>query len=316
MLKRKMVDNMKKELTREELMDLIERYYVDSQDFKGDVMTHSCRWWNAEEEWYTPTIELDGYLSFYTHRIKATLYLEEGAIKQVIRLQLKKEGYLVEDIKFNCADRDFGVTELVVKENNKGVIDMKNLKVYEKCLIVVDMVNGFVREGVLHDENIAKIIPRQIELIKEAKHEGKLIVFIKDTHNENAVEFERFGNTKHCVEGNNEAELVDELKEFEKDGIAIPKNSTCFMEAPLFRFLMDVQKEIKEFDIVGCCTDICVVNGAIALANYLDQNNRKHVIRVHEDAIATYAEDNRKEYVDAAKLLMKQQGIELVKKGR
>ena len=193
---------------------------------------------------------------------------------------------------------------------------MKNLEMYEGCLIVVDMVNGFVREGVLHDEKIADIIPRQIELIKEAKHAGKLIVFIKDTHNIDAVEFERFGNTKHCVEGENEAELVDELKEFEQDGVAIHKNSTCFMEAPEFRLLMALQKDLKEFDIVGCCTDICVVNGAIALANYLDQNNRKHVIRVHEDAIATYAEDNRKEYVDAAKLLMKQQGIELVKKGR
>ena len=30
---------------------------------------------------------------------------------------------------------------------------IKNLKVYKKCLIVVDMVNGFVREGVLpHSE--------------------------------------------------------------------------------------------------------------------------------------------------------------------
>ena len=197
-------------------------------------------------------------------------------------------------------------------------MEIKNLKMYKGCLIVVDMVNGFVREGVLHDPKIGDIIPRQIELIKEAKDEGKLIVFIKDTHTKDAVEFERFGNTNHCLEGTTEADLVDELKVFEKDKdtIGIEKNSTCFMEAPDFRELMELQKELKEFDIVGCCTDICVVNGAIALANYLDQQNRLHKIRVHEDAIATYAEDDRKEYVDAAKLLMKQQGIELVKKGR
>ena len=101
-----------------------------------------------------------------------------------------------------------------------------------------------------------------------------------------------------------------------EDAVSIPKNSTCFMEAPLFRELMEREINMNDFDIVGCCTDICVVNGAIALANYLDQNNRKHNIRVHEDAIATYAEDDRKEYVEAAKLLMKQQGINLVKKGR
>ena len=197
-------------------------------------------------------------------------------------------------------------------------MEIKNLKMYEGCLIVVDMVNGFVREGVLHDEEIGKIIPRQIELIKEAKDEGKLIIFIKDTHTKDAVEFVRFGNTNHCVEGTTEADLVDELKVYEnlEDTIGIEKNSTCFMEAPDFRELMELQKELKEFDIVGCCTDICVVNGAIALANYLDQHNRKHNIRVHEDAIATYAEKDREEYVDAAKLLMKQQGIQLVKKGR
>ena len=302
------------ELTKKELIDLIKRYYVDSQNFVGDVMTHTGKWWNAEEEWYTPKVELDGYLNFYDYRIRATLYLEEGTIEQVIKLQLKKEGKEVNKVRFEC-DRN-GIEKVILTIKKEGVIHMKNLEMYEKCLIIVDMVNGFVREGVLHDEKIADIIPRQIELIKEAKHEGKLIVFIKDTHNENSVEFERFGNTKHCVEGNVEAELVDELKEFEKDGIAIKKNSTCFMEAPKFRELMELQKELKEFDIVGCCTDICVVNGAIALANYLDQQDRVHKIRVHEDAIATYAEDNRKEYVDAAKILMKQQGIELVKKGR
>ena len=195
--------------------------------------------------------------------------------------------------------------------------DISNLKKYKKCLIVVDMVNGFVTEGVLHDEKIKDIIPRQIELIKEAKTKGKLIIFIKDTHTKESVEFERFGNTSHCLENTIESELVDELKEFEnkEDTISIRKNSTSFMESPEFRKLIESQLELTEFDIVGCCTDICVVNGSIGLANYLDQHNRKHIINVHEDAIATYSEDERKEYVDAAILLMKQQGINIVKKG-
>ncbi len=30
--------------------------------------------------------------------------------------------------------------------------EIDNLKLYKRCLIVVDMVNGFVNEGVLHDE--------------------------------------------------------------------------------------------------------------------------------------------------------------------
>ncbi len=194
-------------------------------------------------------------------------------------------------------------------------MEIKNMKIYKSCLIVVDMVNGFVREGMLHDESIANIIPRQIELIKEAHQAGKAILFVKDTHQPDSTEFVRFRGS-HCLAGTTESELVEELKPWEEqeDTFRILKNSTSFMESPTFRAFMEKQPELQEFDVVGCCTDICVVNGSIALANYLDERNHPHTIRVHEDAIATYAEENRKEYVEAAKILMKQQGIELVKK--
>ena len=193
---------------------------------------------------------------------------------------------------------------------------IKNLKVYEKCLIVVDMVNGFVKEGVLHDERISFVIPNQVELIKKYNDEEELVVFIKDTHDEDAVEFKRFGNTKHCVRGTREAELVDELLPYEKkdNTISIEKNSTSFMEAPEFRKLVSELTNVKQYDIVGCCTDICDFNGSMGLANYCDQWNRDVDIIVHTDAIATYSEDIRSEYVDAAYLLMKQQGIKLVRK--
>ena len=192
---------------------------------------------------------------------------------------------------------------------------IKKLEVYKKCLIVVDMVNGFVKEGVLHDERIATIIPRQVELIKKNQEEKELTIFIKDTHDDNAVEFKRFGNTKHCVRGTSEAELVDELKVYEnkENTISIEKNSTSYMEAPNFRKLIKELKNLKEIIVVGCCTDICDFNGTMALANYLDQWNRDVDIKVHQDAVATYSEEERKKYVDAAYLLMEQQGIQLIK---
>ncbi len=195
-------------------------------------------------------------------------------------------------------------------------MNIKNLKLYKGCLIVVDMVKGFTDIGVLHDKSIKRIIPRQIELIKEAKANDYAIIFIKDTHNKDSVEFERFGNTTHCLEGEIESELVDELSEFENedDTYSFKKNSTSFMESLEFREFIENQKELEDYEVIGCCTDICVINGSIGLANYLDQYNMKHNIKVHEDAIATYGEDERGEYVDAAKLLMKQQGIQLVKK--
>lgn len=194
---------------------------------------------------------------------------------------------------------------------------VENLKVYNKALIVVDMINGFVKEGVLHDESIARVIPRQIELIKEYQRKGELVIFIQDTHTKESTEHKRFPDV-HCVKGSGEEEIVDLLKPFSylDNTICIPKNSTSFMESILFREVLKEGTNIKEFDVVGCCTDICICNGSIGLANYLDEHNRDALIRVHLDAIATFNEKNRKEYVDAACLLMEQQGIQLVKKFR
>lgn len=198
---------------------------------------------------------------------------------------------------------------------------IKNLKMYKGMLIIVDMVNGFVKEGALADPKIADKVPRQIELIKEAKNKGDLIVFIKDTHEENSIEHKRFkdekGNViKHCIRGTKEELVIDQLKEYENnnDTISIEKNSTSFMEAPDFRELIKETTNIERVDVVGCCTDICDFNGTMGLANYFDQWNRDVEIRVHTDAIATFAEDVRQNYVEAAKLLMNQQGIQLVKK--
>ncbi len=193
---------------------------------------------------------------------------------------------------------------------------IKNLKVYEGMLIVVDMVKGFTDEGILHDKAIKKIIVRQKEIIEESQRKGHLIVFIKDTHDKNSTELKRFGNVGHCMKGTNEAELTEELKEYEdmNNTIIIEKNSTSFMEAPQFRKVMKQVQNIQDINIIGCCSDICVINGAMGLANYCDQWNREVEIKIHEDAIATFDEENRQDYTNAAKLLGKQQGIQYVKK--
>ena len=192
--------------------------------------------------------------------------------------------------------------------------EIDNLKLYKRCLIVVDMVNGFVNEGVLHDEKIRQVVPNQLKLIKEAKANNDLIIFIKDSHELNSVEHNRFGTIKHCINGTTEAELIDEFKKYEglDNVLVFKKNCTSFREAPGFIDTIQASSNIKEFDICGCCTDICVTNGVLGLANYLDENNRKHTINVYLDAVATYNEEERSDYVEASKILLKQQGINLV----
>ena len=203
---------------------------------------------------------------------------------------------------------------------------IKGLKMYNGCLILVDILKGFLEVGALADKEISRIIPRTIELIREAKAEGRVIVAVGDWHTKDSVELDRFGNIIHCEKKRLESELVDVVKnelEGYKNVIYIKKNSTSFMEAPKFRFLMHCQVGILKIQrlfkrpakmfrcgIAGCCTDICITNGSLGLANYLDQWNIRHEIVAHDDAIATFAEADRQEYVKAAKILMKQQGIE------
>lgn len=191
---------------------------------------------------------------------------------------------------------------------------IKNLKLYERVLIVVDMVNGFVYNGPLHDIECSKIIPRQKEIIDDHLDNGDLVVFIKDTHTKDSTEFSRM--PIHCLENTDESELVPELREYvgRDNVITINKNSTSFNETPEFRELITNLVNLKRVDEIGVCTDICDFNGIMGLANRLNQENRDVSIYVHEDAVATFNETERREYVEAAKLLMKQQGINIIRK--
>lgn len=191
---------------------------------------------------------------------------------------------------------------------------IKNLKLYERVLIVVDMVNGFVYNGPLHDIECSKIIPRQKEIIDDYLDNGDLVVFIKDTHTKDSTEFSRM--PIHCLENTDESELVPELREYvgRDNVITINKNSTSFNEVPEFRELITNLVNLKRVDEIGVCTDICDFNGIMGLANRLNQENRDVSIYVHEDAVATFNETERSKYVDAAKLLMKQQGINIIRK--
>jgi len=186
---------------------------------------------------------------------------------------------------------------------------MKNFKDIKKLLINVDMVNGFVKTGAMADPYIQHIIPEHIKLMKE--NEGSIVI-VKDTHEPDCREFKRY--PVHCVKGTEEAELADELKQFEKDAIVYEKNSTSTIYAENFLNDIDKMENLEEVIIIGCCTDICVLNLAIPLQNYFDQKDRNIIITVPKNAVETYdaPNHNREEYNEIAFKLMKQAGINLV----
>ena len=94
---------------------------------------------------------------------------------------------------------------------------MKRKEELEKLLVVVDMVNGFIKKGAMADPYINNITPRLIKLIEKFTSENEGVAFIKDTHNIDSTEFKKF--PAHCVKGTGEEELIDELKGYEKYGL-------------------------------------------------------------------------------------------------
>ena len=169
----------------------------------------------------------------------------------------------------------------------------------KELLFVVDMVNGFVKEGSMHDDSIMKIVD---VISQECKvHEHRL--FIADTHEADAIEFKSF--PAHCVKGTSEAEIIDELKPYVNE--ILEKNSTN-----TFHVLnKEILKDYDSFKIVGCCSDICVMQFALSLKTYLNQMNMPQQVIVVEKGIATYDASYHpaEEYHRMAINMMEQSGI-------
>ena len=189
----------------------------------------------------------------------------------------------------------------------------EKLEEIKDLLIVVDMVNGFVREGAMASPNIEGIIPRIEKLVNEYLNDKEGVTYIKDAHRQCAREFTRY--PEHCVKGTTEADMVDELKKYENMALVYEKNSTSAVFAPGFLDDLKKMRNLKRIVVTGCCTDICVMNLVIPLQNYLDQINREVEIVVPKDAVETYDAPNHKadEWNEMAYKFMEQSGIKLVK---
>lgn len=182
----------------------------------------------------------------------------------------------------------------------------------KKMLVVVDLVKGFVTEGNMADPKIQHIIPESKKLVQEFLKNDNPVIYIKDCHEEDATEFKRY--PKHCVKGTREAEMVDDLIPFEKDVFVFEKNSTSAMFATNFLDTINQMDNLEEVVIIGCCTDICVMNLAIPLQNYFDEVNMNVKIVVPKTAVETYDAPVhlKDEYNEMAFKFMQQAGIKVV----
>lgn len=193
----------------------------------------------------------------------------------------------------------------------------EKLEMIKGGLIVVDMVNGFINEGKMADPYIRHIIDENVRLIDGFLNKNYPVIAFRDCHEKGAVEFKSF--PEHCLKGTHESELVDEIKIYEDRMKVFLKNSTNGIYANGFIEYINSLKEVNEFVVTGCCTDICVMQLAIALKTYFNAVNKNINIVVPMTAVETYdlpPKHKRDELNNMAFDLMSQAGIQVVNEYR
>lgn len=174
--------------------------------------------------------------------------------------------------------------ELESLKNNLENLPTENISDFEfdkTALFIVDINNGFAKQGALYSPRIENLVHPIANFTRELSSKIKKIIAFTDCHKPNAIELLSYPS--HCIEGDYESEIVDELKEIDNIQV-IPKNSTNGFFA-----LDDISfRGIDNIIIVGDCTDICIYQFAITLKSYFNQNNINKNIIIPMDLVDTY----------------------------
>ncbi len=140
----------------------------------------------------------------------------------------------------------------------------------KKILVVVDMQNDFV-DGVLGTAEAVDIVDNVVAKINS--FEGDIFATY-DTHYDDYMETRegRYLTVPHCIKGTNGWELNSKVKAaLDKKGfVGVEKFTFGSVDLPLI--LEDTyDMEDVEIELVGLCTDICVVSNALILkAHYTE----------------------------------------------
>ena len=133
----------------------------------------------------------------------------------------------------------------------------------EKLLIVVDMQKDFV-DGSLGTREAQAIVPAVRAKIEQ--HEGP-VIFTRDTHEADYLDTQegRFLPVPHCLRGTKGWEIIPELKALsEREGVQII-DKPSFGSTVLAALVSEKRDRLESIELIGLCTDICVVSNALLI---------------------------------------------------
>ncbi|MCR5804040.1 MAG: cysteine hydrolase [Clostridia bacterium] len=126
----------------------------------------------------------------------------------------------------------------------------------KKTLIVVDMQNDFIDMALGTKEAVA-IVPNVKKKIEEYIKNGDEVIFTRDTHHDNYLDTAEGKKLPvvHCIEGTKGWQIADGLY---VEGCEI-------VNKPNFGWPNWKEKSFEEVELIGLCTDICVVSNALII---------------------------------------------------
>lgn len=134
-----------------------------------------------------------------------------------------------------------------------------------RYLIVIDMQNDFI-DGALGTPEAQAIAPALIDAARA--FDGELL-FTLDTHGENYLETQEGAHlpVPHCIKGTPGWELIPELAEIQRERDARIFEKPTFGSTELAHYLVqrNAAEPIESIELVGVCTDICVVSNALLI---------------------------------------------------
>lgn len=126
----------------------------------------------------------------------------------------------------------------------------------KKTLIVIDMQKDFI-DGALGTKEALAIVDKVKEKITKYQEQGDEIIFTRDTHQADYLDTSEGKHlpVKHCIEGTEGWEIWKGLE----------VSGAIYINKPTFGYLNWKDYHLEEVELVGLCTDICVVSNALIL---------------------------------------------------
>jgi len=138
-----------------------------------------------------------------------------------------------------------------------------------KILVVVDMQNDFI-DGALGTPEAVAIVENVKARIRE--YDQADIFVTMDTHKPNYLETQEGRNlpVEHCIKGTKGWQIRSDIAELLPDWHIYEKPT--FGSVALAKDIAEISaNEDIEIEVLGLCTDICVVSNALMLKAYMPE---------------------------------------------